>query len=264
MTTIKYFGQKKLIFKSVIITFLIVTITGIFSACTSANGPNINSDDPETAFSVAMKSFNSKDYLQAITDFSYIKVRFSGSAIVDEAQYYLAMSHFKRDDFILAAFEFETLIKSYPTSELVNQARFNMALSYFNLSPEYYLDQTYTQIAIDEFQNYIELYSDDPKVAEAKDKINQLRNKIALKYFKNAELYISLNEQNAALIYYDYVLKDYFDSQYADDALLGKITVLVNKKKYDLAREEIKRFEELFSSSSLLGSVHSLKNKIPL
>lgn len=159
---------------------------------------------------------------------------------MDEAQYYLAMSHFKRDEFILAAFEFETLIKSYPTSELVNQARFNMALSYFNLSPEYYLDQTYTQIAIDEFQNYIELYSDDPKVAEAKDKINQLRNKIALKYFKNAELYISLNEQNAALIYYDYVLKDYFDSQYADDALLGKITVLVNKRNTTLQEKKLK------------------------
>ena len=243
----------------------ILTVLPIsFFACTSAGDTNINTEDPEVAFNIAMRAYNSKDYLQAIADFSFIKVRFSGSPVVDKAQYYLAMSHYNRKEYILSAYEFETLIRNYPTSEFATQARFDMAMSYYNLSPEYFLDQTYTFIAISEFQNFIELYPNEAKVTEARNKISELRNKLSLKHLRSAELYIKMDDKRAAIVYYDYILRDYFDTDYADDALLGKIRLLVERRRFEEAKEEIKRFEERFSTSPYLGTVITIKNSIPI
>lgn len=257
--------QTKYTFLKIIFHFCIISVLTVsFFACTSAGDTNINTEDPQAAFNIAMRAYNSRDYLQAITDFSFIKVRFSGSQVVDQAQYYLAMSHFNRKEYILSAYEFETLIRNYPTSDFAIQARYNMAMSYYNLSPEYYLDQTYTFIAISEFQNFIELYPNDEKVADARNKIRELRNKLSLKHLRSAELYLKMEDRRAALIYYDYILKDYFETEYADDALLGKIRILVERRRFEEAKEEIKRFEEMFSTSPFLGTVRSIKNTIPI
>lgn len=256
--------KKYTILKNIFLFSLLSVLTVSFFACTSAGDTNINTEDPEAAFNIAMRAYNTRDYLQAISDFSFIKVRFSGSQIIDKAQYYLAMSHYNRKEYILSAYEFETLIRNYPTSEFAVQARYNMAMSYYNLSPDYYLDQTYTFIAISEFQNFLELYPNDEKVNDARNKIRELRNKLSLKHLRSAELYLKMDDKRAAMIYYDYILKDYFDTDYADDALLGKIRLLVDRRRFEEAREEITRFEEMFSTSPFLGTVRSIKNSIPI
>ena len=249
-------------FRSLSIIFLIFAST-VFYSCSSSDETDITSGDPEKAFRTAKRNYDKKDYLQAIEDFSYIKLRFSGSNIVDKAQYYLAMSHYKREEYILAAYEFDFLLKNYPTSEFAEQARFNVAMCYYELSPDYELDQLYTRYAIASFQIFLDLYPDGKLAPDAEAKIFALRNKLAFKDLKNGELYVKLDDYRAAVVYYDHILTEFFDTDYADDALYNKIEVLIEKKKYDDAREEIKRFEEKFKSSPLLSKVMSLKNRVP-
>lgn len=233
-------------------------------SCSSADKTDINTDDPERAYEIAKRNYDKKDYQQAIQDFSYIKVRFSGSKIVDKAQYYLAMSHYKREEYILAAYEFDYLLKNYPTSELSEQARYDMAMCYFNLSPVYDLDQTYTRYAITSFQLFLELYPNSSKASDAEAKIFALRNKLAYKTFMSAEVYKKLDDYKAAVIYYDQVLAEYFETDYADDALYEKIVILSDRKRYEEARAEIARFEEKFSASPYMSRVRSIKSRIPL
>ena len=52
-----------------------------------------------------MNNYNNKDYVDAIEDFSLMKVKFSGTSISDKVQYYLAMSYLKQEEYILAAYE---------------------------------------------------------------------------------------------------------------------------------------------------------------
>lgn len=232
-------------------------------SCSSADKTDINTDDPERAYSIAKSNYDKKDYQQAIQDFSYIKVRFSGSKVVDKAQYYLAMSHYKREEYILAAYEFDYLLKNYPTSEFSEQARYDMAMCYYNLSPTYDLDQTYTRYAITSFQLFLELYPNSSKAAEAEAKIFALRNKLAQKTFMSAEVYKKMDDYKAAIIYYDQVLKEYFETDFADDALYEKIVILADRGKYQDASAEITRFEERFSSSPYMSRVRSIKSRIP-
>jgi len=234
----------------------------VLSSCGSS-GSTIKTDDPESAYRIAKSKYDRQDYLDAIDDFTLIKLKFSGSSIIDKAIYYLGMSYYKREEFILGLYEFESLVKNYPSSSLSEDARYMLAMSYYGLSPQYSLDQTYTRYAISEFQNFLELYPKSKYAGEADRKIQEMREKLALKAYKSADLYFNLDNYRSALVYYDEILNEYFDTKYADDALYGKIQALIHKKRYEDAKKEIERFELKFSSSPYLSRVKSLKAKIP-
>ncbi len=248
--------------KNIFLLFSAFFFISLFG-CSSADKSSINTDDPDRAFRIAKKNYDEKDYLQAIEDFSFIKVKFSGTSVSDKAQYYLGMSYYNREEFILAAYEFEYLIKNFATSSFAVDGRYMLAMSYYGLSPEYSLDQTYTKFAINEFKNFLELYPENPKSAIAESKIKELKNKLAYKELKAAELYIRMDSYKSALVYYENILQDYFDTDYADDALYGKINTLIKKKRYADARKEIERFESRFPKSPFMKNVQNIKNKIP-
>lgn len=250
--------------KSVIMIISLCLTALIFASCGSSKKDDreIN-DDPEKAYDIAYKKYKSGDYYDAIEDFGLIKLRYSGTKVIDKTIYYLGMSYYARKEYVLAAYEFEYLLKNYPGSELALKARYQLAMCYYGLSPSYNLDQTYTKYAIQEFRNFIDLYPKDQLSVEAETKIVELKNKLALKELKAAEQYMILGNYKSAIIYYDALLDEFFETDYADDALYGKIQALIAKKKYDDVRKEIDRFESKFRNSSLLSNVNRIKNQIP-
>ncbi|MDQ3020209.1 MAG: outer membrane protein assembly factor BamD [Bacteroidota bacterium] len=249
--------------KKISFIFILIFCSFVFYSCGSSKS-NIDTDDAEKAYLIARSKYDRKDYLDAIDDFNLVKLKFSGSSIIDKALYYLGLSYYKREEYILAAYEFESLIKSYPTSSLAEDSRYQLAMCYYRLSPSYNLDQTYTKYAINDFQNFLDLFPDSKYVVEADRRIRELKNKLAFKEYKSAELYYTLGKYKSALVYYDAVLNEYFDTDYADDALYGKIQALISKKKYEDAKNEIVRFEEKFAASEYLSKVLSLKSQIPM
>jgi outer membrane protein assembly factor BamD len=220
----------------------VVLLTFVMTGCSGAGKSSIITDDPDKAFEQAKANYDKKNYVDAIEDFSYIK----------------------QTEYILAAYEFEYLLKNYATSKYAVDGRFQLAMCYFGLSPKYALDQMYTHQAITEFKNFLELYPTDVNAPEAEAKIKELRNKLALKELKSAEIYSTMDNYKAATLYYDNVVNEYFDTDYADDALYGKIRMLIIRKKYDEAKKEIARFESKFAGSNLLLKVQSLKSTLPL
>jgi outer membrane protein assembly factor BamD len=236
----------------------------VFSSCGSSDKSDkqIN-EDPEKAFEIAYKKYQKKDYYDAIEDFSLIKLKYSGTKVIDKAIYYLGMSYYARKEYILAAYEFEYLLKNYSGSEFALKSRYQLALCYYGLSPAYNLDQSYTKYAMQEFRNFMDLYPKDPLSSEAEKRIVELKNKLALKELKAAEQYMILGNYKSAIIYYDALLDEYFETEYADDALYGKIQALMAKKKYADVKKEIERFESKFRNSEFLPRIENIKSRIP-
>jgi outer membrane protein assembly factor BamD len=108
------------------------------------------------------------------------------------------------------------------------------------------------------------LYPTNKLTPKADVKIMELRNKLAYKDYISGKLYLKIDDYKAAIFYFDHVLEEFFDTKYADDALYGKIQALINRKKYEIAKNEIERFEKKFSDSRLLPKVLSLKRDIPI
>jgi outer membrane protein assembly factor BamD len=250
--------------KSFCIIFALCFSAAIFSSCGSSSKSDreIN-DDPEKAYDIAYKKYQNRDYYDAIEDFGLIKLKYSGTKVIDKAIFYLGMSYYARKEYVLGAYEFEYLLKNYSGSELALKARYQLAMCYYGLSPAYNLDQTYTKYAIQEFKNFMDLYPKDVLSLECEKRITELKNKLALKEYKSAEQYMILGNYKSAIIYYDAVLDEFFETDLADDALYGKIQALIAKKKYPEAKKEIDRFESKFKSSDLLRKVVNIKNNLP-
>lgn len=240
----------------------VLILAALIYSCSSPGVSDLKTDDPDKAMEVALKNYKEKDYLQAIDDFSLIKIKFSGTHIADKAQYYLAMCYYQRKEFILAASEFENLIKNYSTSSLAVEGRYKLAMCYYGLSPDFSLDQTYTKYAIIEFQNFLELYPNDKMAPDAEVKIKELKNKLAYKVLKSGELYMTMEDYKSAIYYFENVVQEYFDTDYADDALYNKIQALVYKKKTEDALKEVDRFEKKFPKSEYIGRVEKIKSNL--
>jgi outer membrane protein assembly factor BamD len=250
--------KKKFIFSSLLIIVLSVFIYG----CSSSEGSDIKTDDPEQAFKIAKRKFDDKDYLEAIDDFSFIKIKFPGTSVSDKAQFYLGDSYYHRDEYILAAYEFETMLKNYPLSPLLPEARYKLGLCYYNLSPKSSLDQEFTKYAIEELQLYIELYPEDKNVHDAEAKLKELKDKLAYKNYNIGTLYMKMDDYNAASIYFRSVYEEYVDSDWADDAMIGEADALINAKKYDKAKTVLERFYKLFPKSDLKSKADNLMRSI--
>lgn len=220
------------------------------SGCGSS-GPSIDTDDPEKAFSIAKHNFDKGDYLEAIDNFSFMKVKFPGSTISDKVQFYLAESYVFRKEYLLAAYEFETLQKNYPLSQFIPDSKYRLGVCYYYLSPKFSLDQEFTHYAISELAMFIDQYPGNKNVPDAEKKLNELKNKLAYKEIFVAENYMKTDNYKAAALYYQHVYETYIDSEWADDAMIGHAEALIAEKKYDLATGVLDKFYKLFPKSNL-------------
>jgi len=167
---------------------------------------------------LGIRQFEKKKYLDAKNQFRIITLSYSGSADAAEAQYYLSECHYGLKEYILAGSEYERLLKVYPNSEYVDDAKFKLGMCYFKLSPKYSLDQEYTNKAIREFQEFLEEYHTSTLVPNAQQKLNECREKLAQKVFSSGDQYYKMGYWDSAVIYFDMVLDNYYDSKFSPQA----------------------------------------------
>ena len=240
----------------ILLSFVVLVFWGCSSSLETAD---LN---PEERLKYAIKLYEEEDYEEAIREFEAILLQYSGSSLVDDAQYYLGMCKFHREEFILAAFEFSKLIKNMPASEFVADAQFMLAESYYELSPDYTLDQKYSKKAIEEYQAFVDFFPLNQRVAEAERKISELNDKLAQKEYSIAVIYEKMDYYTASLKYYDAVVEIYHDTQYAPMSLYRKIKLLMDREREDEALKEMKKFISMYPEDKNFNEIDGLKNSL--
>lgn len=242
---------------SFVYSFLILIA---FSACKSYNvKPNLPAQE---RFELAMKMFKNEDYFDAKNQFKILILNNPALSFIDDAQYYLAESHFHLKEFILAADEYNRLIRLYPQSEWVDDAQFKIALSDYKLSPKASLDQKYTHLAVEHFQRFLEDFPSSDLVPEAEKLLKECRTKLAKKEFKSGELYRKLHDCEAALVYFNSVLDNYYDTKYARDALYWKGECLFELNRKDESFGTFTELMQRYPKSKYVGDVRERLEEI--
>ena len=211
----------------------------------------------EESFHRAMEKFNRGKYLDASEQLTMVTLNYSGSSIIDSAQYFLGESHFRMKEYIIAASEFQRLLNQFPSSHLSDDAKFKIGLCYYKLSPKYSLDQEYTLKAIYEFQEFTEFFPSSELVPQVMDMIFTARNRLAKKSYKNGVLYYKMHDFDSAIIYLDEVLDYYYDTEFAPKALLKKGESYLKMKRPEEAVEIFRRLQEKYPGTQ--ASAKSLK-----
>ena len=232
-------------FLKLLIFFMFVVI--LLTAC--SHKINKEEMDAQAYFEYAKSLFDKGKYYNAINEFTVITLKFSADPIVDDAQFYLAESHFMYKEYLIAIAEYQKLIEDFPESPYVEEAFYKIGLSYSKLSLRAELDQEYTFQAIRQFQNFLEAYPGSKFRKEAEQKMAELRNKLAQKKLLGGDVYRKMGYLNSALIYYDIVLQEYYDTPAAESALFWKAECEYKLKKMENALTSYTVFLEKYPSS---------------
>ncbi len=197
-------------------------------------------------FEYAMKFYIKKDYIKAQEQFAVVTYKYSGSDIADDAQFYLAESYYYQKDYVSAASEYDRLISSYPRSEFVEPSIYQLAICYYKLSPGYALDQKFTYEALSAIQNFMDLYPKSAKKQEVDSLYKLVNLKLARKEFENAQTYRKVSEYEAAIAYYDFVINNYYNTEFVPAAMYWKGYCYFRLKQYEKARLTLRKLTEAY------------------
>jgi len=151
----------------------------------------------------------------------YFKIINSGpfSQVAPQAQMNIGAAREKQKEFILAARAYEKAADMYHDKRAVAaDAVFKAALAYNKEARTAEYDQSVAGQAIATFSDFVILFPNDPRVAEAQNFIAALKTEQARGAVKTARFYEKKKQWNGALVYYNEAQLRDPDSTYAAEA----------------------------------------------
>lgn len=215
-----------------------------------------------------MDAFNKSDWVEAIKIFDEVRIQAPTSDLAQRATYYEALARFNAEMYSGAAVDFRSLIRNYPGSPFLPRAQYMIGESYAKIAPKPELDQSYSYLALSEFQNFMRIYpaADQSLKDSAQQRIAELRDRLARKVFLSAELYVKMHDYKSAVIYYQRVLDNYYDSKYAPESQLRIAELQYDRNKLAEARTALGNFEDKYlkaADPALRQRALELKNRLP-
>lgn len=205
-------------------------------------------DSLDTAYEKALNQYEKENYREAIDAFETVLQIGRGTAYAENAQYYLAESYFQKKDYLLAASEYERFSSLYPRSERREEVDFKEAFCYYKLSPRYQLEQKYTRRAIEKFRLFQSRYPDSERIKETAKYITDMRSKLAKKLYYAADLYMRLDQFEAATIYYSMTIDRYPETSWAELALVKQINAYVIYANRSVRERQEERYQKAIDS----------------
>ena len=182
-------------------------------------------------FDEAKFSFKEEKYSKAKEQFQFIIYNNPGSTIATMSQYYLAESYYYLENYYQASREYDKFTMISQNPELVAKSKFLTCKCLYLLSSDSNKDQYDTQFTINRIQLFLEEYPNTGHKDECELMIGDLREKLAKKDIDSGKLYLRMERYESALIYFNLVLSEYWDTSYTDEALYNILIshVLDNK-----------------------------------
>ncbi len=176
------------------------------------------STDWQPKYEAAMKYYEKKDFARATALFEDILPIIRGTKEAESANFYYAYAHYYQDLFILSSHYFETFLEVYSRSELAIEANYMYGYSLYMQSPEFNLDQSPSNQAINVMQNFINQYPTSKFAENAGQIVNELELKLEKKEFENAKLYYKLQKYEAAMVTLENFIKEFPGSTFQEEA----------------------------------------------
>jgi len=192
--------------------------------------------------------FNEGKYSKAKEEFEYIIYNNPGSSVALNAQYYFAESLYMLKNYDQASKEYDKFNMLSQNSELIARSKFLICKCLYMLSSDSNKDQNQTTFTIDRIQYFLEEYPNTGHKNECESMIKNLRTKLAKKEIDAGKLYLRIEKYNSALIYFDLVMLEYYDTIYFDEALMSIVLTHALKGELKAAETFLNNNEEKFIS----------------
>ncbi|MFH1687307.1 MAG: outer membrane protein assembly factor BamD [bacterium] len=229
---------------------VLVALGVIMMGC--GGGQSINEMTGHQLLDAGQAAYQKGKYLTSIDLFQACLYNFPGRSFVDTAQYYLALSYFGNKEYEVAQVEFNRLALNYPASVYFEQSLFMRAVCYFESAPDHFgLDQESARTAIVQLEDFIVDFPESPVVADAQKYLTTARTRLARKQFESGVVYSRMGAREAAKLYFQTVIDDYTDTEFAAQASFMLAEQEFALKHYDQASRKFSDFQIVFPEHEL-------------
>lgn len=221
--------MKKALFLSSIAMLFMIT-----ESCKSSYEQVRTSNDPERIFKAANEYFEKEDYYRAQSLYELVIPFYRGREEAEELFYNYAYTYYNTGQYLLAAHYFGNFTRTFYNSPKKEELAYMSAYSNYLMSPNFRLDQTPTETAIEELQTFINTYPSSPRVDECNELIDEMRMKLEKKAFESAKLYFELGNFQSAVVCFENLIKDFPETDRKEE-----IKYLTIKSSHELAKNSI-------------------------
>ena len=218
--------------------FWIIILPLIWIGCAG----NIKDDDNYSSqLKEALRLLEKEKFISAQDILNTLAIRASHTDIGDNIQYHLGESYFLNEEYQLAIIEYDKLVRRMGYSPLIEKARWRICECYVAMSPKYYLDQISSEKSIEKIQEFLEDYPFSEKKEFANNTVQEMRNKLGKKAYETGILYIKLGAYDSAILAFEQMLENYYDTEFVSQAHWGIIRSYIGMKN-------VKKVEEYYQS----------------
>jgi len=213
--------------------------------------------DSKAIYKAAIAAYDKEKYADAQELFEAILNNYRGKEEAENLYFKYAYTHYYLKNFLLSNYYFKNFATTFANSKYKEEAEFMAAYSHFNLSPSFRLDQTYTEKAIEEFQNFVNSYPNSKRVEECNKLIDEMRKKLEIKAFEQGRLYYDMKQYEASITSLENMQKEFPETNDVE-----KIRFFIIKSKYEWALNSVleKKEDRL---STTIKSCEEFANKFP-
>lgn len=214
------------------ISLLVLSV--ILLSCKTEMDQAMKSADKDFILKVANEKFAKKKWSDALALYDRLPNLVAGTDDAPNVVFNSAYSNYYDKNYRLAANQFKNFVISFPQDPRKEEAAYLSALCYYEGSLQYNLDQSNTESAITELQNFLNEYPDSERSKNITQLVDELTYKLEFKAFENAKQYYKMAEYKAAAVTFENVLEDFPATK-----LRPQIYDIILKSKYELAVNSI-------------------------
>ena len=228
--------------------FGMLSISILTTACRSEFETVRLSNDPELYYKKAMQYYDDGEWFKAQTLIESAIPFYRGRPESEEMFYRYAMTFYNMKQYILSSHWFQNFSNTYPNSVHREESDWLLAFSSYQQSPNYRLDQTESDEAVELFQTFANTYPTSDRSKECNNIIDELRAKREIKSFEEGVLYFNLRQYQAAVSSFKNTLKDYPETKNREEIeflVVNSYFLLAENSIYGKKKERFKETIEL-------------------
>ena len=209
---------------------IVALASSLIISCNREMDRALKSADKDFILKTANEKFANKKWSDAIALYERVSNLVAGTDEFQNVGYNTAYANYYDKNYKLAGHQFKNFAVSFPQDRRREEASYMSAICYYQGSNDYNLDQTNTQSAITELQDFLNNYPDSERSKNIQTMLDELGYKLEFKAYENARQYYKMGEYLSADVAFDNVLEDFPATK-----LKPKILDFKMKSKYELA-----------------------------
>jgi outer membrane protein assembly factor BamD len=240
------------LFRAVCLTAFLFSAAGCAALSSGQAGEPDYSAEAEQNLRLGDEATERKDFEQATKYYEHVRTRFPYVDAANEAELKLADLDFAQEKYAEARERYQSFIKLHPTHPRVDYAAYRAALSHYSDIPTDFLllppsrekDQSEVRAALRTLSDFVRQYPDSRYLAEAKQKLEEVRRRLAEHELYVASFYARRERWKAVAQRLEGLLTNYPGTALEEEALFDLHAAYVKLNDTERARQTLQRVIE--------------------